>query len=106
MDEIRIRIAGNTAAPCFHVLKNKGYKVTMETHALSDDCLDCVYDWCAEKNGQFFSATSPEELLGLVAMWEVRGNDWRANLNEINTYQKAIEESPFFDKNGNEIESD
>ncbi|HAY5392967.1 TPA: hypothetical protein QA888_002493, partial [Shigella flexneri] len=49
---------------------------------------------------------SPEELLGLVAMWEVRGNDWRANLNEINTYQKAIEESPFFDKNGNEIESD
>lgn len=69
----------------------------METHALSDDCLDCVYDWYAEK-WTIFSATSPEELLGLVAMWEVRGNDWRANLNEINTYQKAIEESPFLIK--------
>ncbi|MFT0211887.1 hypothetical protein VQ643_04630 [Pseudomonas sp. F1_0610] len=52
----------------------------------------------------FFSATCPEELLGLVSMWEVRGNAWTTTENERNVYQALIENAPVFDSNGNQIE--
>lgn len=106
MNEVRIRIAGNTAEPCLLVLISKGYKVTRVVQALSDDFLNCVYDWSAEKDGQLFSATSPEELLGLVTMWENRGNDWKIKVNEKGIYKKVLDESPLFDQKGNLVDQD
>ena len=32
--------------------------------------------WWAMKDGRMFAADSCEELLGLISMWEMRGDDW------------------------------
>ena len=71
--DLKIRIAGNTEVPCFAAIKTKGYKVTCTEYVDSE-----YFDWNAEKDNRLFSATSPIELLGLIAMWEVRGDNWQA----------------------------
>ena len=71
-----IRIAGNTKIPCFSAIKAKGYKVTLTNYKDSE-----YSDWNAEKDNRLFSATDLVELLGLIAMWEVRGDSWRAKDN-------------------------
>jgi len=71
--DLRIRIAGNTEIPCFSAIKAKGYNVAL-THYKDSE----YSDWSAEKDNRLFSATNPVELLGLIAMWEMRGDDWRA----------------------------
>lgn len=70
---LSIRIAGNTQIPALLALRVKGY--TLKKWFMGPGRRDGQYD--AEKDGRTFSATSPEELLGLIAMWEVRGDDWR-----------------------------
>ncbi len=66
-----IRIAGNTEnteIPTLLVIENKyGYK-TYFIEALN---------WIAVKGENSFPATCPEELLGLIAMYNELGNDWR-----------------------------
>ena len=74
--DLTIRIAGNAEIPCFSAVKAKGYKVTL-THFQDSE----YSDWKAEKDNRLFSATNPVELLGLIAMWEVLGDDWRVNGN-------------------------
>ena len=75
--DLVIRIAGNTAIPCLAAIKSKGYKVSL-THYRDSE----FSDWNAEKDNRLFSATSIEELLGLIAMWEVRGDVWRTKDSE------------------------
>lgn len=43
------------------------------------------------KNGRYFSATNPVELLRLVAMWEFRGDDWEQKMKEVNIVDELIE---------------
>lgn len=71
-----LRIAGNTQNPVLIILKDKGYRLWAEEH--NDESLS----WNADQNGRLFSATDPVELLGLVTLWEVRGNDWQSKENE------------------------
>ena len=48
-------------------------------------------------------ATTPEELLGLVAMWEVRGDDWRLKPGEAAIDDELHAASRTFNREGNEL---
>jgi len=74
---MQITAAGNTEVPCYLVLIAKGYQIT---HRAADGA------WLAEKHGNAFSAGGPLELLGLVAMAETRGSNWRARDEESRAF--------------------
>lgn len=107
--EVSIRIAGNTNSPCIHALLSKGYEVTLEyTRVKNPDSYWYPYHpcWIAEKDKRRFSAVCPEELLGLVAMWEIRGNDWQVKRYEQLMVDKVYDTALFYDEEGNIIEHD
>ena len=91
----QIRIAGNTAAPCFVAIKQKGYVVEAYVDKISDD--EYLWTWDAIKDKRRFSATSPEELLGLISMWEVRGDEWNISDNEYRDYESIKENAVVYD---------
>jgi len=109
MEEKRlsIRIAGNIRQPALLALKTKGYKLKLE-YTKTKDKNDLWYpylpDWEAEKDGCIFSATTPVELLGLVSMWETRGDDWQPGKEEPNLYEELISSAKIFDFDGNEVD--
>jgi hypothetical protein len=70
---VRIASAGNTVNHALAVLIGKGYSVVLHP-AASDDGLS--HYW-ATKDGRDFIASDPVEALGLVALWEQFGDDWR-----------------------------
>jgi hypothetical protein len=70
-----LHTAGNTVVPCLQVLIAKGYAVSHYFLDLGGE--EKRPQWAAEKDNRLFAAEGLEELLGLVAMWEVRGDDWR-----------------------------
>lgn len=70
------RIAGNTQNPALIILSEKGYRLWVEEH------VDRSLSWNADKGGRLFSATDPVELLGLVCLWELRGDSWQTRENE------------------------
>ena len=96
---LSIRIAGNTGNPCLLALRAKGYRLTNWYHP--DGEYRSNFD--AEKDGRQFSATSPEELLGLVAMWEVRGDDWRKKPDEPSICDELAEKALTYDSEGNVV---
>lgn len=98
-----IRIAGNTWIPALHALHAKGYALSIWYTLGADGCPVPQYD--AEKDGRTFSATSPVELLGLVAIWEVRGDDWHFKDGEAELYDRLIEEALVYDADGNIVDS-
>jgi hypothetical protein len=61
--------AGNTYNPCLLILRSKGYELWAEE---SNERLL----WNASKDGNFFMAYSPPELLGIVVLWESYGTNW------------------------------
>lgn len=71
-----IILAGNTYNPCLVVLRQKGYRLWVEGR--KDRNI-----WCARKAHREFAAYSAPELLGLVAMWEARGDDWQTSQPDI-----------------------
>lgn len=100
MSEIRfsLRIAGNTTIPAVHTLKTKGY--TIIHYYVQNAAGELHGQWEAEKNGYWFSATSPEEVLGLIALWEVRGNEWQTRPGEREFYDQLVELAPIYDLDG------
>ena len=107
--DVSIRIAGNTSGPCVHALLSKGYKVTLE-YVKVENPDDPWYPfqpyWDAEKGRTRFSAVSPEELLGLIAMWEMRGNDWFMNDEEKAQVNEVYDAAVFLDGEGNIIDEE
>ena len=108
MDEaewvLSIRIAGNTLIPCLQAIVAKGYAVTHYYLGSKPGDWDRP-QWDAEKDGRQFSATSVEELLGLIAMWEVRGDSWRHKTGEVALYDRLVETAPMYDPEGNVIDA-
>jgi hypothetical protein len=109
-----IGIAGNTQLPALLALQAKGYRIWLEIIKY-DDPEDYGYpyqtDYQAEKLGAYFSATTPVELLGLVAMWETRGDAWKYGqgpngATETDIMEQLMDEAKTFDLAGNEIPSD
>jgi hypothetical protein len=99
--DLTIRIAGNTATPSLAAIRAKGYSVHSSATAINGDIGHCIYQYDATKNGRFFSATTPEELLGLIAMWEVRGDDWRAKAEDSAFEEELDRKMIVYDQDGN-----
>ncbi len=113
MDDARngvsIRIAGNTWIPCLMALRAKGYHVRLDYLRVGSSdtkSLDYQPDYQAECEGASFSATSPAELLGLVAMWETRGDDWKIRPGELELEKEIRDTARTFDSDGNELQDD
>jgi len=110
MDEphkgVRIRIAGNTEIPVLLALRAKGYRVWLEYHRDDDPKSPWhpyMPDYQAQSDLAYFSATSAEELLGLVAMWETRGDDWKFKPGEPDILNELMDAAKTFDSDGNEL---
>jgi hypothetical protein len=99
---ISIGIAGNTILPTLLAIKTKGYKIT-QSYTEIDGELEATF--LAEKENCRFSANNPEELLGLIAMWEVRGDDWKYDPKTETDIQRELTDSAIiYDLDGNVIE--
>ena len=101
-----IRIAGNTENPALLALRAKGYRVWLEYTKVDDPkspWQPYMPDYQAEKEGTYFSATTPVELLGLAARWETRGDDWKFKRGEPNVLDELMESAKTFDSEGNEL---
>ena len=80
--------AMNTYNPCLSVLVSKGYRVSAEFPE------DGAADWCAENGQVRISASSPVSLLGLIALWESRGEGWKKRSDEPDLYDQVLEGKP------------
>ncbi|QBH97743.1 hypothetical protein EKN56_15835 [Limnobaculum zhutongyuii] len=108
MKELKVQIvsAGNTAAPCFYAIESKGYKVKISSCLRQVPYKRISYQYDAYKKDEFFSASSPEELLGLIHMWEIRGDSWRVSKSEAHKYGEYVDNSPLYDEDGNLLKDD
>jgi hypothetical protein len=77
--------AGNVEVPAYLVLIQKGYTISSRDQSKAND------GWYAEKEGRRFQADSLIAMLGLVTMYEVRGNDWTATDEEITSFLQKYE---------------
>lgn len=82
-------------------LRAKGYRLTL-WYTLEGEYRS---NFDAEKDGRSFSATSPEELLGLVAMWEVRGDKWHTG-HEEDIFDELMNTAVTYDSDGNVVEDE
>ena len=78
--------AGNVVVPAYLALRGKGYSVHRERHSDGRE-----ETWLAENGSIRVIAEDPVALLGLVAMAESRGNDWKASDQQIETFLKEFE---------------
>jgi hypothetical protein len=97
-----IRIAGNNWNPCLLALREKDYAIQFWFIKSGDNDYQKNID--AVKDGRLFSATTEVELLGLVAMWEVRGDDWQTKPGEPYVYDELYPASITYDHEGNVFE--
>lgn len=72
--------AGNAVVPAYVALKSKGYAVAPAHGGQNGET------WCAEKEGMRFLADDLITLLGLVSMYEIRGERWRATDDEVEAF--------------------
>lgn len=67
--------AANTMTPAYLAILSKGFSVRSGNGLL-----------VAERGGDQFTAESPVQLLGLIAMTEIRGEAWQATDEEIDEF--------------------
>jgi hypothetical protein len=77
--KVTIATASNVLVPAYLVLRGKGYRITRVVEKK-------VETWRAVKPGVEFIAEDPLSLLGLVSLYEARGEAWRAEDAEIDDF--------------------
>ena len=82
---MRIASAGNTIVPAYLLIREKGYAVRKSAHANAEET------WYAEKGDVQLIAEDPLTLLGLVALYEARGGDWKAKDEEIEAFVRKFQ---------------
>lgn len=85
----RIASAGNTTNHALEALKAKGYSIVLYP-ATSDDGSNSYW---ATKEGRDFIGRDPVEVLGLVALWEQFGDDWRDQ--RVPSHHNALMDAAF-----------
>ena len=70
--KIIISTSGNVIVPAYLTLLQKGYLVTSIKEGTKDE-------WIAENEKCGLIAEDPLTLLGLVNIYEIRGNSWKAS---------------------------
>lgn len=100
---LKLTVAGNTASPAVAVMRARGYAISCSYTRCSGES-DYRIFWEAEKDGRIFGSSEPEEVLGLIAMWEARGDDWQATDEEIEFALKLRQDGIVYDEDGNVID--
>ena len=72
----KIIAAGNVEVPAYLVLVEKGYEVRWDGNER----------WTASKGDFVFGGEGPIEVLGIVCMYENRGEDWKASDQAIDAF--------------------
>ncbi|WP_212829628.1 hypothetical protein [Catellatospora sp. TT07R-123] len=86
-------------------LRAKGYVV--ELSYVRDASGEYVAEYAARKDGCLLSADTAEALLGLAAMWEVRGDAWSTCTDDERSWRDALEEAaPVYDSDGDVVDED
>jgi hypothetical protein len=74
---VNMASAGNTTNPAFYILRKKGYDLTVQERG------NGLCHYIAVKERRRFIGDSAPELLGLVAIWEELGDNWRERLSDL-----------------------
>jgi hypothetical protein len=77
---MHITACGNTEVPAYLALQQAGFDVSRRI------CEDGLEMWIAKRDPVMFSGPSALEVLGLYAMWQIRGDDWKTTDDELDTY--------------------
>lgn len=78
----KIADAGNTMVPAYLVLLAKGYSVRCDGRLFGPS----EETWIAEDAHRILMAGDTVTLLGLAALAEARGEDWKASDEEIDRF--------------------
>ncbi len=76
-EKFNLSSAGNTEPPAFELLKEMGFEVSK-----NED------NWTAENYNARFTAESPTELLGLVSLYQAKGERWQVSDEKIDEFVK------------------
>lgn len=80
--KIKIADAGNVMVPAYLILKKKGYRLRRSNPGDLDLEL-----WHAENATCEFVADGPVALLGLVLLYETRGENWQSNDEDLREFE-------------------
>ena len=72
--------AGNTEVPCYLAIESLGFKFSIINEKTDQEL------WVAESLNLRIVASNQLEVLGLIYMRKLRGNDWNASDSEIDSY--------------------
>ena len=85
---MKLTDAMNTYNSALLAIKSKGFDITLMPHDNDDE----LGSWCAKMNGHEFIASDPLRLLGLISIWEIRGNKWERQPKESDLYDKILDD--------------
>ncbi|MEM7147112.1 MAG: hypothetical protein AAF591_18475 [Verrucomicrobiota bacterium] len=77
-----ITFAGNVEVPAYLALQAYGFAV----ERAQEESENASEYWVARKGDLTLSATNPLEILGIMAMRDKRGKEWKASDKEIDSY--------------------
>ena len=78
---MHLAAAGNLVIPAYLCIPAKGYSVRNANGLMT-----------AERGSDHFVAHSPIELLGVITLAEMRGENWQATDDEIDDYLSRFEQ--------------
>lgn len=73
--------AGSAEVPAFLVLESKGFQVDRQFDNASN-----TESWVASDGQLTLHGSGPLELLGLLSLYETRGNGWHASDGDIDRF--------------------
>lgn len=76
----------NVEVPAILALESMGFTITSRVVNADQEMV-----WTASDNSDEYIAEDPLSLLGLVKLHEVRGDNWKASDDEIDTYLPMLE---------------
>ena len=79
---MKIAEAGNVENPCLLAIVSKGYTVYSKIFEGTDGEDPSLWMYATKDGNQFCSFEGAPGLLGLIHMWELRGNDWQTREDE------------------------
>jgi hypothetical protein len=86
----------NTHNPALITLKKKGYELWIDPPKTEEGEVDLSQHeiglWWAKKQEHEFYADDPLSLLGLVSIWESRGDSW-INEDDVDIYDQLLTET-------------
>lgn len=83
---MKIASMANVEVPAILALESMGFTITSRVVNADQEMV-----WTASDNSDEYIAEDPLSLLGLVKLHEVRGDNWKASDDEIDTYLPMLE---------------